>query len=229
MAEDSEWQLVSLDQLKVTTEKREVQQTASGFLSLNAAKTRAQLTTGQQRHVLLQFRYRGQTPNPEPNGSGEIVEQVGIKLRTLNTCNVLYVMWRITPPEGIVVKLKRNPGQCHHKECGANGYISIPPSSHVPLLVTATDQRTHRLNVLLEDLDGVVQITVQVDGELVWSGEVSQRLLEGIDGPAGFRTVANDLIPVLRKGSCKNLCSATLFQPVEEHDGSLASCGVYPA
>ena len=109
MTDDNEWQLVPLDQLKVTTGKREVQQTASGFLSLNTAKTRAQLTTGHQRHVLLQFRDRGQTPNPEPNQSGEIVEQIGIKLRTLNTCNVLYVMWRITQPEGIVVKLKRNP------------------------------------------------------------------------------------------------------------------------
>ena len=188
VTEDNEWQLVPFDQLKVTTGKREVQQTASGFLSLNSAKTRAQLTTGHQRHVLLQFRYRGQTPNPEPNGSGEIVEQIGIKLRTLNTCNVLYVMWRITPPEGIVVKLKRNPGQCHHKECGANGYISIAPSSQVPLAVTASDQRTHRLNVMMEDLDGAVRITVQVDGHIVWTGEVSQRLLEGIVGPAGFRT-----------------------------------------
>jgi hypothetical protein len=52
VTEDSEWQLVSLDQLKVTTGKREVQQTASGFLSLNSAKTRALLTAGYQRHVL---------------------------------------------------------------------------------------------------------------------------------------------------------------------------------
>ncbi len=78
--------------------------------------------------------------------------------------------------------------QDQHEECPANGYISVVPSSQVPLVVTATDQRTHRLNVLMEDLDGVVQIAVQVDGELVWIGEVSQRLLECIDGPAGFRT-----------------------------------------
>jgi hypothetical protein len=188
MAEDSEWQLVSLDQLKVTTGKREVQQTASGFLSLDTAKTRAQLKAGLQRHVLLQFRYRGRTPDPEPNQYGEIVEQIGMKLRTLNTCNVLYVMWRITQPEGIVVKLKRNPGLSQHKDCGSNGYIPIAPSSQMPLAVTASDQRTHRLNVWMEDQDGVVQISVQVDGELVWTGEVSQRLLEGIDGPAGFRT-----------------------------------------
>ena len=167
MAKDSEWQLVSLDDFNVTTGKREVQQTASGFLSANAAKTRAQLTAGHQRHVLLQFRYRGQTPNPEPNQSGEIVEKIGVKLRTLNTCNLLYVMWRITSPEGIVVKLKRNPEQSHHEECRANGYISIAPSFHLPLTITATDQRTHRLNVLMEDLDGVVQISVHVDGELV--------------------------------------------------------------
>lgn len=67
VTEDNEWQLVSLDQLNVTTGKREVQQAASGFLSLNTAKTRAQLKLGHQRHVLLQFRYRGQTPDPEPN------------------------------------------------------------------------------------------------------------------------------------------------------------------
>ena len=138
--------------------------------------------------MLLQFRHRGQTSNPGPNQSGEIVEQIGMKLRTLNSCNVLYVMWRITQPEGIVVKLKRNPGQSQHGECGANGYISIAPSLQVPLPVTATDQRTHRLTVLMEDLDGVVQISVQVDGELVWTGEISPRLLECIDGPAGFRT-----------------------------------------
>ena len=144
MAKDSEWQQVSLDQLQVTTGKREVQQTASGFLSLNTAKTRAQLKAGLQRHVLLQFRYRGQTPDPEPNRSGKIVEQIGVKLRTLNTCNVLYVMWRITQPEGIAVKLKRNPGLSQHKDCGANGYIPIAPSSQMPLAVTASDQRTHR-------------------------------------------------------------------------------------
>lgn len=188
MTEDVEWQLVSLDQLKVTTGKSVVRQTASGFLSLNAAKTRAELTSGRQRHVRLQFRYRGQTPNPEPNQSGEIVEQIGFKLRNSNTCNLLYVMWRITPPEGIVVKLKRNPGQSQHTQCEANGYIPIDPSSQVPLTVTATDQRTHRFNVLLEDLAEVVLISVQVDGEDVWTGEISQRLLEGIDGPAGFRT-----------------------------------------
>ncbi len=188
MAEDSEWQLVSLDQLKVTTGKREVRQTASGFLSLDTAKTRAQLKAGLQRHVVLQFRYRGQTPDPEPNRSGKIVEQIGVKLRTLNTCNVLYVMWRITQPEGIAVKLKRNPGLSQHKDCGANGYIPIAPSSQMPLAVTATDQRTHRLNVMMEDLDGAVWISVQVDGHIVWTGEVSQRLLEGIVGPAGFRT-----------------------------------------
>lgn len=188
MAEDSEWQLVSLDQVKVTTGKSEVHQTTSGFLALNTASTRAQLIAGHQRHVLLQFRYRGQTADPEPNQSGEIVEQIGIKLRTSNTCNLLYVMWRITQPEGIVVKLKRNPGQSHHQECLANGYISIAPSLQVPLTVTATDQRTHSLNVLMEDLDGVAQISVHVDGKLVWTGEVSQHLLESIDGPAGFRT-----------------------------------------
>ncbi len=163
-------------------------QTVSGFLSINTSKTRAQLKDGLQRHVLLQFRYRGQTPNPEPNRSGEIVEQIGVKLRTKNSCNLLYVMWRITQPEGIVVKLKRNPRQSEHEECLANGYMSIAPSSQTPLMVTATDQRTHRLEVSLADFAAGVQISVQVDENLVWTGEVSNELLECIDGPAGFRT-----------------------------------------
>ena len=43
-------------------------------------------------------------------------------------------------------------------------------SSFVPLTVTATDQRTHRLSVLMEDLDGVVQTPF--------------RLTENLSGPA---------------------------------------------
>lgn len=40
----------------------------------------------------------------------------------------------------------------------------------------------------MEDVDSVVRISDQVDGELAWTGEVSRRLREGVDGPAGFRT-----------------------------------------
>ena len=183
---ETNWQLVSLADLDVTT--GEVTQTNSGFLSLNAPATRAQLHIGLHRQAFVRFRYRGQSTETSQNASGEIVEQIGLKLRTLNTCNLLYVMWRITPPEGIVVKVKRNSGQSQHKECEANGYISILPSLETPLAITATDQRAHRLRATMEEHEAAVGVSVWVDEVLVWTGDIPHSLLFGIDGPAGFRT-----------------------------------------
>jgi len=180
------WQLVSAADLDTTSGP--VSHTSSGFLTVNTAETRAQLRRGEHRNALLRFRYRGPSATMEPNASGQIIQQIGIKLRSLNTCNLLYLMWRSLPQESIVVKVKRNPRQTIHSECHNNGYHTISPTSSTGLGATATDNRAHRLHAQIEERASDFLVRVFADEQLVWSGEIGLDLLDGIHGAAGFRT-----------------------------------------
>ena len=42
-----------------------------------------------------------------------------------DSCNVVYVMWRLDPKPELEVSVKRNPGKRTHEECGADGYTKV--------------------------------------------------------------------------------------------------------
>ncbi len=145
-------------------------------------QVRAVLKAGRARHVRAEFTYLGHTTTQKPLASGEMRVQFGLKLRAQNTCNVLYVMWRIEPKEAIVVSVKRNPGQRIHAECGASNYTNVkadisqaPPAMGIGI--------PHSLEA---ELTGD-RLVVHADERLVWSGRIPPSGLE-FDGPAGLRT-----------------------------------------
>lgn len=77
------------------------------------------------RHARLRFLYHGRLTS-RPPGPG-IWPQIGLKLRTPNTCNVLYVMWHQHVSQ-VVVTVKRNPGLDTHAECTkvpGHGYTTL--------------------------------------------------------------------------------------------------------
>lgn len=69
--------------------------------------------------------YHGPSSTLAPLSSGEVRQQVGVKLLAQNGCNVLYAMMRLTGTLGLEISLKRNPGQTTSAQCGANGYTKL--------------------------------------------------------------------------------------------------------
>src|SRR5580704_8779689 len=66
----------------------------------------------------LHFELVGASETDRVFASGGLRRQLGLKLRAANTCNVVYVMWRIAPAAGLSVQVKYNPGKRTHVACG---------------------------------------------------------------------------------------------------------------
>ncbi len=130
----------------------------------------------------LAITWLGPTREEAPLASGELRRQVGLKLRAQDSCNVLYVMWRIAPVPALVVSVKENRGLRRHAECGTRGYRNVKPrwSRPVPRLVAG---ESHRLRVEAEGPN----LRVSVDGTPVWEGRVFDQA-PSFDGPVGLRT-----------------------------------------
>ncbi len=130
----------------------------------------------------LSFTYRGESRTARALESGEMRKQVGLKLRAQNSCNVVYVMWRIAPKPGLAVQVKYNPGKARHEECGTEGYIKVKPtvSSPIPELAPGT------AHALRAEIRGD-ELHAWIDGELAWQGRLPDEARE-LAGPAGLRT-----------------------------------------
>ncbi|RKH63413.1 hypothetical protein D7V93_08820 [Corallococcus llansteffanensis] len=137
-------------------------------------------TTGDD--VGLRFTWLGVTDPVVPLASGQVREQVGLKLRARDGCNVLYAMWRIAPSAGIVVNFKRNPDDHHSGECGGDGYTTVRPRFMEPLDPLVPGQP----HVLRARIAADV-LTVFVDGKRVWEGLLPADALT-LEGPVGMRT-----------------------------------------
>jgi hypothetical protein len=66
--------------------------------------------------------------------SGELRKQIGIKLYARNSCNVLYIMWRMGDSPSLVISYKYNPQDQEHRECGNHGYTTL---QHLPIPLSA--------------------------------------------------------------------------------------------
>jgi hypothetical protein len=144
-------------------------------------KVRAVVPGAQDDRAELRFVYRGPTVASAPLGSGELRRQIGLKLRAQDSCNLLYVMWRIEPAAGIVVSLKRNPGQRSHAECNNRGYRNLRGTVTQPPPIVAG--QPHTLAALI---DGRM-LRVWADGALAWQGDIGAEAA-GLTGPIGLRS-----------------------------------------
>ncbi len=126
--------------------------------------------------------YFGPSAETATLASGAERSQLGLKLRAQDSCNVIYVMWRIEPVSEIVVQLKRNPERATHAACGNGGYERIRPGhqSAPPALVPGA---SHTLSAAIDGDD----LSVWADQALVWRGTLPAEA-RALRGPAGFRT-----------------------------------------
>lgn len=143
---------------------------------------RAYVPGSAGNHMRLRFGYLGSVTAKRALGSGAEREQVGIKLRARDGCNVLYIMWRLFPRSQLVVSHKSNPDKSRSADCGNGGYTTVRPEQEGSL-PRLDDRATHELDASLHE--GV--LTVLVDGRTVWRGPVSGASSLA-DGPVGIRT-----------------------------------------
>jgi hypothetical protein len=183
-------------------------ETRDHHLLIEASEVRAVAAAGRARTVEARVRYLGPSVTTTPLASGEIRRQFGLKLRAANTCNVVYVMWHVEPDAQVAVSVKSNPGMTTHAQCDAHGYRTPRPRRRAeppPL-------RPGLSRVLRADLDGS-ELTVRVDGVVVWQGDLGPEAL-AFDGPVGVRSDNGsfefDLFeadsgsgPTLREGACR--------------------------
>ena len=130
----------------------------------------------------LTFTFNGDAERARALANGELRRQMGLKLRAQDSCNVVYVMWRLDPRPMLEVSVKANPGKRTHEECGADGYTKIKParSRALPGLDVGS---THTLRA---EIVGDT-LSAWVDNALVWSGALPPEA-RAITGPAGMRS-----------------------------------------
>jgi hypothetical protein len=130
----------------------------------------------------LTFTYRGETEDAAALASGDVRRQIGLKLRAANSCNVVYVMWRLDPRPALDVSVKANPGMTAHEQCGANGYTKVKPYKK-PYVPAFEFGQTHTLRAeIIGD-----ELHAWVDGKLLWQGRLPETA-RSIQGPAGLRS-----------------------------------------
>jgi hypothetical protein len=175
--------------LEVTDGK--VEEKKDGFLTITSPEVRAVEEGPPARAARLVFTYNGQPDTVAKLASGDVAYQVGLELRAMNTCNLLYVMWKLDDRPRIAVSVKRNPDQSTHKECGANGYVGIKATAEAPpqQFPNGKDGKPHTLDAEVVKLKpSGYGVLVKIDGQEMWEGVIEGKLLDDIDGPAGFRT-----------------------------------------
>ena len=130
----------------------------------------------------LTFTFGGDADQARALANGELRRQMGVKLRAQDSCNVVYVMWRLDPKPKLEVSVKANPGKRTHEECGADGYTKIRPVRSHPLPeLEVGSTHTLRAEIVGDDLHA------WIDGALVWSGSLPAEA-RAISGPAGMRS-----------------------------------------
>lgn len=150
--------------------------TETKMFNVNSSTSRIDFNTTGER-LKLNSTYLGPSSIKTPLASGAIVEQYGIKLRSVNTCNLVYVIRMFYPKPLISVSYKQNIGQSTHEQCGAKGYTVIKNIPMEPISIGST--------VVLEAFfEANNVLTVKENNIQVWKGTVNFNQV----GISGFRS-----------------------------------------
>ncbi len=147
--------------------------------TIDSGKVRAVVDGSTDQTVELRFTYLGQTLQSTELGSGATRQQIGLKLRASDGCNLVYVMWRIAPESQIVVSTKSNPGKSKHKQCGTDGY-----TNYAFVDVPQVARGEHHVLRVRSRGRGLV---VWADGREIWRGELGPEV-DALSGHPGLRT-----------------------------------------
>jgi hypothetical protein len=154
----------------------------SKWMRVDSTKMRAVLGWTSKPEAELRFRFAGETADRSLLLSGAERTQIGLKLKAQDDCNVLYVMWRISPVSTLMVSVKSNPGQHRHAECGNSGYTNVKGTLKQPL-PKIEEGSEHSLRATLDGSS----LVVYVDGAVAWEGNIGDDAVR-FNGPVGLRS-----------------------------------------
>ena len=174
--------LVRLGAAELRVTEGKVVSAADGTLRIDDAKVRAVARRAAAGIAELRFTYLGPSARQLPLASGEMRSQIGLKLRAEDGCNLLYAMWRIAPKPGVVVSLKRNPGQHRSDDCGNGGYTNLRPKRGARIEAFRVGEH----HAIRAEQRGD-ELRVLVDGQLAWEGALPPEATS-LQGPPGFRS-----------------------------------------
>ena len=159
-----------------------------GRVVVRDASVRAELAGSSGDVGELDFIYLGPTGDRSALASGTERDQLGLKLRAQDSCNVIYVMWRLDPA-ALIVQVKHNTGQRVGAECSNHGYQRVRPTQSLPP-PTLSSGAHHRLAAAITG----DELEVRIDDNVHWRGRLPAEARE-LAGRVGFRTdnVALDL------------------------------------
>lgn len=172
----------TIDRRDLCVTSGEIAQHGGHRLGIDEPEVRAVVLADTPQAAEIRFTYRGPSAGTKRLASGEVRRQIGLKLRAQDSCNLLYVMWRIAPHDQFVVSIKRNPGQRTHLDCGARGYVNLKARRHAPAPRIEPDS-SHSLRAELLGRE----LRVWSDGAPVWEGTLPAEV-EDFDGPVGLRS-----------------------------------------
>lgn len=160
-----------------------LQNDRTGMPYTTSSEMRAVLASGTDSTVSVKFTYSGATSAVSKLADGTVRSQFGIKLSAQDPCNLVYVMWRFAPDQGIFVSVKSNPAMTTSNQCQDNGYINgIPAQVQAPVPPVQVGS-THTLKATLKGLE----LTVVVDGVVAWQGTLPS-VAGTFKGPVGVRS-----------------------------------------
>jgi hypothetical protein len=166
---------VAVDDLCVTKGKVE-------GLAISDPTMRGYLRTGGGDAAALTFTYRGESFETRELAGGQARRQLGLKLRAQDSCNVVYVMWRLDPTPKLDVSVKVNPYKKTHEECGADGYTKVRPKRKT-FVPSFEYNQTHTLRAEIVGDD----LFAWIDDKLLFQGTLPETA-RSLKGPAGVRS-----------------------------------------
>jgi hypothetical protein len=159
----------------------------AGYYIPTSGAPRIDLVEYDGERLSVELEYMGKHPNSVPLADGRIVQQVGLKMRNANGCNLAYVVRQFHPSSLLTIAYKSNPGQSTNAECGSNGYVNVKV-----LTLPATEyenweyrKRSTKLRLQAAYAEGTNTMMVWYNGENVWTGEVP--FMPDVPYRGGFR------------------------------------------
>lgn len=151
--------------------------TVTQVFNVESPTSRVEFLDTDGESLKLTVMYDGKSDSVVALANGQVVEQFGIKLRSVDTCNLVYVMRVVNGIPRIAISYKQNEGMTTHAQCGDKGYVVI---KNIPLPEIKPGTR-----IILEAYFRANNIlTVKENDKVIWSGEVGFNK----QGLSGFRS-----------------------------------------
>jgi len=135
----------NVDQKDFEVSDGRIESVAQNRFMVSSSEMRATIPGTSGQDIAVDFVYLGPTREISRLADSELRHQFGVKLRSQDTCNNVYVMWHFDESQ-IVVQVKKNSGKKTHADCGDRGYITVKKFAVPHVRVNESHSLAARIN-----------------------------------------------------------------------------------